>query len=133
MKPHGMPRRRRLAEAAAIRAVFATGRYHRLGLLQAKTLATGRPDSRYLVSVRKAVGSAPVRNRLKRLVREGVRLGPALPAAHDVCIFVSARQSQPPTLDAIQRDLRHLARRLRSATPAAAISGPAAPVDAPRS
>ena len=113
MKPHGMPRRWRLAERPAIRAVFAKGRYHRLGVLHAKTLASPGPETRFLVSVRKNVGTAPERNRIKRLVREGVRLDPPrLPVPHDVCFFVTARPAKPPTLSDIQRDLRQLARRL---------------------
>ena len=113
MKPHGMPRRWRLAERSAIRAVFAKGRFHRLGLLQAKTLASGETESRFLVSVRKSVGNAPERNRIKRLVREGVRLDPPqLPVPHDICFIVTARPPKPPTLADIQRDLRQLARRL---------------------
>lgn len=113
MKPHGMPRRWRLTERPAIRAVFAKGRYHRLGLLHAKTLVSGGTETRYLVSVRKSVGNAPERNRLKRLVREGVRLDPPqLPVPHDVCFFLSSRPPKPPTLADIQRDLRQLVRRL---------------------
>lgn len=113
MKPHGMPRRWRLAERAAIRAVYAKGRAYRLGVLHAKALASGRAETRYAVSVRKAVGTAPERNRIKRLVREGVRLEPPrLPVPHDVCLFVPAPPAKPPTLADIQRDLRQLARRI---------------------
>ncbi len=113
MKPHGMPRRWRLAERAAIRAVFAKGRAYRLGVLQAKTLVSGGAETRYSISVKKIVGNAPERNRIKRLVREAVRLEPPiLPVPHDVCLFVPAPPAQPPTLADIQRDLRQLARRL---------------------
>jgi ribonuclease P protein component len=117
MKPHGMPRRWRLAERTAIRAVFARGRYHRLGVLHAKTLVSGGAETRYSVSVRKIVGTAPERNRIKRLVREGVRLEPPrLPVPHDVCLFVPAPPAKPPTLADIQRELRLLARRLNDSS-----------------
>jgi ribonuclease P protein component len=113
MKPHGFPRSRRLAERPAIRAVFAGGRYHRLGMLHAKTLASGQSETRYLISVTKAVGSAPERNRLKRLVRESVRLHPLhLPVPHDVCLFLSARPPRRIGLADVQRDLQLLAKRL---------------------
>src|SRR5579863_1124189 len=105
MKPHGMPRRWRLTERSAIRAVFAKGRYHKLGLLHAKTLASTGTETRFLVSVRKNFGNAPERNRLKRLVRESVRLDPPrLPVPYDICFFVSAPLPQPPTLADVQRD-----------------------------
>jgi ribonuclease P protein component len=113
MKPQGFPRSRRLTEPPAIRAVLEKGRYHRLGVLQAKTLASGRSETRILISVKKAVGSAPERNRLKRLVREGARLHPMhLPVPQDVCLFVSARPKKPLGLADVERDLRLLARRL---------------------
>jgi ribonuclease P protein component len=113
MKPQGFPRSRRLTERPAIRAVLEKGRYHRLGVLHAKTLASGRNETRILVSVKKAVGSAPERNRLKRLVRECARLHPLqLPVPHDVCLFVPARPKKPLGLADVERELRQLARRL---------------------
>jgi ribonuclease P protein component len=113
MKPHGFPRSRRLTDRSAIRAVFKEGRYHRLGIFHAKTRASGRTETRYLISIRKTVGSAPERNRLKRLVRESVRLNPLhLPVPHDICLFLSDRPGKPVGLADVQRDLHLLARRL---------------------
>jgi ribonuclease P protein component len=113
MKPDGFPRSRRLTGRPAIRAVFEQGRHHRLGVLHAKTLRSGLTETRILISVKKAFGSAPERNRLKRLVREGVRLHALrLPVAHDVCLLVSARPPHPVGLADVKKDLRLLARRL---------------------
>jgi len=85
----GYPRQIRLASRKDVAQVFSRGRYHRLGVLQAKVLATQRAEARFLVSVSKPVGPAPVRNRLKRLVREALRLHrQALRQAHDVCIYI---------------------------------------------
>ena len=114
MKPHGFPRSRRLADRRVIRSVYEKGRYHRLGVLHAKTLASGAAETRVLISVKKAIGSAPERNRIKRLVREALRLHPPqLPEPHDVCLFLSARPKQPMGLADVQRELHLLSQRLR--------------------
>ena len=54
-----------------IREVFTQGRFRPLGPIGAKYLRTSHPECRFLVTVKKNVGDAPVRNRIKRLLREG--------------------------------------------------------------
>lgn len=106
----------RLSGRAAIDAVFRKGRYHRLGLLHAKTLATNRHSARYLVSVKRAVGTAVERNRIKRLVREAIRRHRhRLRGAHDVCLFLPARPPRTPTLAEFDAEIVRLFQRLDSA------------------
>ena len=69
----GFPKSIRLRGKADIDTVFRQGQYHRMGWLQAKTRPNRDGDSRFLISVSRRVGSAPVRNRIRRVVREALR------------------------------------------------------------
>ncbi len=111
----GNPRGLRLRARRDIEAVFRTGRYHRLGMLHAKTLPAAGNTSRFLISVRKKIGSAPERNRIKRVVREAVRLHRArLTAPHDICLFLTARPAQCPSLSSVEPEILDLFARLQS-------------------
>ncbi|MCH9044677.1 MAG: ribonuclease P protein component [SAR324 cluster bacterium] len=112
-RPGGLPKSSRLRLKKDIGEVFRQGRYHRLGILQAKSLPTGRAESRFMISVRKSVGAAPERNRIKRVLREAVRLNRwRLRTPHDVCLFVTARPHQRVRLSVVERDLQNLFDRL---------------------
>jgi len=98
-----------------IDAVFRRGRYHRLGILHAKTLRASGPQARLLISVKKAVGSAPQRNRIKRLVREAFRHERGgLAEPHDICLFLTARPPWPLHQAVITAELRRLIERLNA-------------------
>lgn len=113
IRPFGLPRRLRLRSKQEITRVFRQGRYHRLGWLHVKTLPSDRDHSRFLVSVRKAIGAAPVRNRIKRVVREAIRLNRGrLTRSHDVCIFITNRPEEPVRLSTVEREIQHLFERL---------------------
>lgn len=115
-KRQGYPRQVRLSGRAAIAAVFRQGRYHRLGLLHAKTLATNRGSARYLVSVKRAIGTAVERNRIKRLVREAIRRQRhRLRGAYDVCLFLTMRPARAPTLAEFDAEIARLFQRLDGA------------------
>lgn len=108
-KAHGFPKRIRLCRRRDIDRVFREGRYRRLGLLHAKVLATGREESRFLVSVKKKVGKAHRRNRIKRLVREAIRLNrPRLPVGYDMALFVTRAPPQPLHLQPFDEEVRRL-------------------------
>ena len=112
-KPFGYPRSIRLRKQAEIDPVFRRGRHHRLGWLQARTQPNGRGASRFMISVSRRAGTAPTRNRVKRVVREAIRLnryGLSLP--HDVCLFVTARPRGAVRLADAERELRRLFDRL---------------------
>jgi ribonuclease P protein component len=112
-KAFGYPPDLRLRKKAEIDAVFRSGRYHRLGWLQAKTQPNGGPHSRFMISVARRAGNAPARNRVKRVVREAVRLNRhELSAPHDVCLFVTSRPPGTVRLAEVARDVRALFGRL---------------------
>ena len=97
--------------------VFKTGRYHGLGTLQAKTLLRndGGP-SRFMISIRKSVGSAPVRNRIRRVVREAIRLNQhQLRGSFDVCLFLTRPPELPLRLAKITPEILRLFSRLNAA------------------
>ena len=96
--------------------VFKQGEYLRLGMLQAKVLLSGAPRSRFMISVRKSVGNAPQRNRIKRVVREAIRLNrERLEIPHDVCIFLTHRPKQQVRLSIVEEEIQKLFATLNQA------------------
>ncbi len=57
------------------------------------------------ITVSRKVGGAVVRNRVKRLVRELVRLHRFIPAHADVVFIARSQAAQLEGLDALSRDL----------------------------
>ncbi len=107
------PREHRLRSRKDTDTVFRRGQYHRLGMLHAKTLRTDGETSRFLISVKKKIGSAPERNRIRRLVREAVRLNQdRLHATHDICFFLTTRPTHPPRLESVTGEILNLFARL---------------------
>lgn len=89
--------------------MFRSGRYHALGVLHAKTLRTGLEEARFLISVKKAIGNAPGRNRIKRLVRETIRKHRhELSEPHDICFFLTSRPQAPLSLSLIEAEFDKL-------------------------
>jgi len=106
------PKQARLCAQKDIDRVFRDGRYRRLGTLHAKVLANGLPGSRFLVSVKRKIGKAHQRNRLRRLVREAIRLNrPQLQGGYDVCFFLTSAPERP-SLAALEAEVRKLFREL---------------------
>ncbi|HKI99180.1 MAG TPA: ribonuclease P protein component [bacterium] len=113
VKPFGFPPSIRLRRKTDIDPVFRQGQYHRLGWLQARTWPNGREASRFMISVSRRAGTAPGRNRVKRVVREAVRLNRSgLATPHDVCLFVTKRPPRGVRLADAERELRRLFGRL---------------------
>ena len=65
---------KRIRSRADFSAVFERGIKHSRGPLTAFALPTDRPSSRLGLAVPRRVGTAPRRNRIKRLLRESFRL-----------------------------------------------------------
>ena len=87
--------------------------------MQAKALAGSGADARFMISVSKRAGSAPGRNRIRRVIREAIRLNRhRLTRPFDICIFVTAPPSQPVRLADVERELRRLFTRLDTREPA---------------
>ena len=90
----------RMRNRREIREVFSSGTYLPLGPLGVRYLATTRQTSRFLISVNKHVGHAPMRNRIKRFLREGLRsLRTRLTESHDICLFVTRTPKHPLQYD----------------------------------
>lgn len=112
-RPLGFPKSIRLRKQAQIAPVFRQGQYHRMGWLQAKTMPNGQETSRFMISVSRRAGNAPVRNRIKRVVREAIRLNRhRLIVPHDVCFFVTTRPKGDVALADVERELCRLFDRL---------------------
>lgn len=109
----GFPKSIRLRKKTEIDPVFRQGQYHRFGWLQAKTQSNAQGTCRFMVSVSRRVGPAPARNRIKRVVREAIRLNRhRLSGSHDICLFVTTRPRDTVRLADVERDLRRLFGRL---------------------
>lgn len=76
-----------------------------------QTVATASSTSPIGISISKRVGSAPVRNRWKRLIREAYRTQKAsIPAG--LILIVRPRKGASPEYKSIRKSLRSLARRI---------------------
>lgn len=106
----------RLRAKREIDRVFKKGKYLRLGMLQAKFLVSDAPHSRFMISVRKSVGNAPQRNRVKRVVREAIRLNrESLKIPYDVCLFLTNRPKHRVRLSIVEEEIQKLFANLNKA------------------
>lgn len=91
-------------------AVFEQGWVLSDAMLVVHVLPRDNQASRLGVSLSKRVGSAPIRNRWKRLLREAFRINQAsLPAGFD--LVFRPRKGAQPDYQAIEASLRSLCRR----------------------
>ena len=75
-----MRREERLTKPQQYAAVYSKGSSWTSSLLVLKALPNGLTSSRYGLSVSKRVGNAVIRNRMKRLLREILRVMPLIPS-----------------------------------------------------
>lgn len=102
------PKRIRLCGRKDVERVFQSGRYRRLGMLHAKVLPSVLPESRFLVSVKRKIGKAHERNRIRRLVKEAIRLTRIrLHGSFDICLFLTTAPTNP-SLAAFEMELGRL-------------------------
>jgi ribonuclease P protein component len=82
----------RMRIRSELREIYSHGKYRPLGPIGVKYLKTSLQESRFLVTVKKNVGHAPHRNRIKRILREGIRHNLSqFNQAHDICLMVTHR------------------------------------------
>ena len=92
MSGRKFPASLRMRIRSEIREVYSQGKYRPLGPIGAKYLRTSLQGSRFLVTVKKNVGHAPFRNRIKRILREGIRHHRhQFNQAHDICLMVTRK------------------------------------------
>lgn len=105
------PRTHRLGGRSAFGAVFAARLRKHAGPLTVHGRANDLPHPRLGLSVSRRVGSAVVRSRVKRMLREAFRLTQRdLPAGYDFVVVV--RKHEPAALDDYQRWLAVAAREV---------------------
>ena len=107
MPDQSFPKAVRLRRRREIRRVFSEGVFRPLGLVSVKSAPTEQESSRFLISIKRKVGTAPERNRIKRLLREAIRRERhRLTHPHDICFMVTRRPERPVTLDYVHRLIR---------------------------
>lgn len=100
------PKRFRLTKQAEIGRIFEDGEFFRAGYLKFKWRPAQAGHLRVVISISKRAGNSPKRNRLKRLIREGLRHRPELDQCPlDLAVFVTSPTKAPPKLGEVQHYL----------------------------
>lgn len=110
---HCFPVKHRLKSRKTIDRLFKEGRYQSRGFLKFRSLMQTRGYLRVVITVSKRVGNAPDRNRLKRLIREALRLSGYLRSkSFDCALFVTKPLKKEPSLVEIQEMVAYLLSQL---------------------
>ena len=98
----------RLNNSKIIREVFEHGVYRSLGPIGVKFKNSESESSRFSISIKKKVGIAPFRNKIKRLIKEAVRLEKSqLNCSYDICFFVTNPSSTKIEFEFIRNKVKH--------------------------
>jgi len=96
-------RKYRLGSKKEIDQLFKTGGFKSFSFLKYRYLPNDFGFTRVVISISKRVGKAPVRNRLKRLIRESLRLSNHLQDTSVDCgIFITKPLRKKPSLAEVQ-------------------------------
>ena len=95
----------RLRKRAEFLAVAGGERVSRPGFVLQALKAPGAATTRFGFTVTKKVGNAVVRNRIRRRIREAVRLATGIPAGHDY-VLIGRRAALTLPFERLAADLR---------------------------
>ena len=105
---HAYPREARLVAKAQFDAVYRTGKRRSSFHFTAFLMANNLPQSRFGFSIKKALGGAVVRNRIRRRLREIARLHrEEIPAGWDIVIHPKSSVVKAP-FEALTADFLRL-------------------------
>jgi len=97
----------RLNNEKIIREVFEHGVYKSLGPIGVKFKRSEEQSSRFSISIKKRVGIASFRNKIKRFIREAVRLERSnLNCSFDICFFVTNPLSANTEFKFVKNEVR---------------------------
>lgn len=120
------PKSVRFSQEREVTEVLQKGTWHSLGLLSAKCLPSSHRESRFLISVKKTVGSAVFRNRVKRLIREAIRLNRGnLSQPYDIFLMVRSKPKYPLTYPYVEQQILFLFSNLNASKSDPKCSSPA--------
>ena len=103
MQCYTFPKRMRLSRKKEIDRVFNRGSFYGAGLIRVRYSSSALGYSRFLVSVSRKAGNSPQRNRIKRLIREAIRLyNPKLRSSYDICFFVTKAPQTALTFSSVE-------------------------------
>jgi ribonuclease P protein component len=112
-RAYSFPKSKRVRSRIEFSRVFEQGIRQSRGPLVAVSIPTDKPTARLGLSVPRRVGTAPKRNRIKRLIREAFRLMQHdFPRAYDLIVIV--RPHEPMILAEYQRLLSALMVKLHN-------------------
>jgi ribonuclease P protein component len=103
----------RLTRPEQYRTVYDAGSSAADRILVLRAIANGLEVSRFGISVSKKVGNAVVRNRVKRLLREILRLSPVMPGWD--FIIIARRTSAESHYHQLEKSAHSLLTRLKIA------------------
>ena len=113
-----LPKDQRIRSRGDFKRTYAQGRKVFGRTLVLFLRPNGLPVARLGVTVTRRVGTAVVRYRLRRRVREVFRRGPRPPAGHDLVVNVRESAAAAPFQELEADYARTLARAIRAAGPA---------------
>ena len=97
------PKSNRLCSKKGISRLFQDGQFRSYSLLKFKYLRHEERETHFLISISKRVGNSPERNRIKRLIRESLRLSGRLTEfPMDCAVFINRPPKRKATLQDIQ-------------------------------
>lgn len=103
----------RLTKQSEISRIFSEGQFFRAGYLKFKWRPSETGRLRVVISISKRAGNSPQRNRLKRVIREGLRRRVELEEkALDLAVFVTSPTKTPPRLGEVQHYLERFFAKL---------------------